>query len=351
MTTKQKKRKLKTMNKENINIKSNIPDGWRILEPHETIRDNEDRFIFKPYLLSKALEYWSIFKGWEGYTVECLHNSYSGIIAIRRIETAANKTISFPFQIKTKDRADLLFTLKTLVGAGCKILTGNITPEKYANRYGDWSYLTVKETLLIDGFKDFFARNGKIISLSQAIEFLRDNQKPKTVEVKLNDKITVVVDKEKVQVPGYGNFKTALVDDILAAIKKVSQSFDIKNICIKTNNRAEKLLALHVMKSLKGSQICEDKGLTLNQTIENKGIFSFPYVVHNGGYNIRAQKIYTISDLPKLMEDYYDSQTQTVKLSDEYSAVISKENVVIGCQTFTHTVFETLKNEIDKLNE
>lgn len=60
------------------------------------------------------------------------------------------------------------------------------------------------------------------------------------------------------------------------------------------------------------------------------------------------EKEITLDDLYK--EDFFFKPIK-VKLNSQYTAVVHKDKIVVGCQEFTMEVFEELKKAVDKVKE
>lgn len=69
-------------------------------------------------------------------------------------------------------------------------------------------------------------------------------------------------------------------------------------------------------------------------------------ITHADSENYFQKHIYTESTLDDLFEKI---EPIKVKLNSQYTAVVYKDKIVVGCQEFTMEVFEELKKAVDKV--
>ena len=77
---------------------------------------------------------------------------------------------------------------------------------------------------------------------------------------------------------------------------------------------------------------------------DDKEITLFGECIEKEGYLITNK-----AEFDEFMQGTSDLlKTKTIQLNDEYSAVISRKNVIVGCQHFSHEKIEELYNAIKK---
>ncbi len=69
-------------------------------------------------------------------------------------------------------------------------------------------------------------------------------------------------------------------------------------------------------------------------------------ITHADNENYFQYHEYTESTLDDLFEEVKPIK---VKLNSQYTAVVYKDKIVVGCQEFTMEVFEELKKAVDKV--
>ena len=109
---------------------------------------------------------------------------------------------------------------------------------------------------------------------------------------------------------------------------------NIQEVAIITRNKEDYMAALQLMKSLSGHNINTDAA-------DGKYWNSHPCVGTTGtqisSYSVplTRHQVYEYEDVDKMVRDLFvTKKSVTVKLNDEYNAVVSNETVIVGCQTF-----------------
>jgi len=127
----------------------------------------------------------------------------------------------------------------------------------------------------------------------------------------------------------------------------------LKKVAIKVNNQVEKLAALTILSNLTGIPI-GPKALT--ETMEGNGVSAYPYVIFDvnvisGRRTLEDRKEFSLAEVSNLKDYLKNGDSVEVVLNDSYTAIVSKDTVKVGCQTFPITVLKALVAAHKKLNK
>ena len=267
--------------------------------------------------------------------------------------------------IETPTRKDFIFTANILIGAGCVFHRGISDETKNAEQYYEkWkdsdsvSRILIRTNLSLTGTRKNYSGDVHKTSLSQAIDLIKQVTLDidKIVEIKLND-YTARVEKEGIFVPqltGLNIFPFSLIDKIETAFKTLDnqKDFNVNEIAIKISNAEEKQTVIKLLMKLFDasntftvektdfSLICVD---TTTKRID--AYFESACRLFN--------KIYNFNDISRFLKDYFNQTEETVevRLNTQYTAVVHRDKVVVGCQTFTRATINGLIHAVKKIRE
>src|ERR1051325_1943459 len=118
----------------------------------------------------------------------------------------------------------------------------------------------------------------------------------------------------------------------------------LSDIAVEVKNKAEKFAALTLLSQASGKNISENsKDYCLNpRHDENSFGGRFVYIdddsVNAGGYVWNGIKLIQFSELPQTILDSLKPIIVSVKLNETYTAIVSKENIEVGCTKFPISV-------------
>jgi len=114
---------------------------------------------------------------------------------------------------------------------------------------------------------------------------------------------------------------------------------ELKRVNIYIGNQAEKLTAIHTLSALTGLPVSES---LVRSALRGDNITQYPYVAVDAQKTINAfskpisSNVVGFCDIATL----FPVKEVTVKLNDEYSAIVSPDGIKVGCQKFS---IDTLK--------
>ena len=129
-----------------------------------------------------------------------------------------------------------------------------------------------------------------------------------------------------------------------------------KLVAVKINNQSEKLAALYHLSAVTGFPI---RPKVLQETLEGISVTHYPYVyirgdevtANTGRFDsiTEPKTILEFTDLNKFAEVAFIAESYKVKLNSEYSAIVEKDTVKVGCQTFPYSAILEIVAAHDKL--
>lgn len=128
-----------------------------------------------------------------------------------------------------------------------------------------------------------------------------------------------------------------------------------KIVKIKVNNASEKLAALYFLSAKMNFPI--SKNVLSSITSESYDTMTYPYVFCDGMYitasciNMVCDIVIPFSELYRYDEILEKENEITIPLNSTHNAIVSKDNVTVGCQTFSHEAIEKLYNAVQKFKD
>ena len=117
-----------------------------------------------------------------------------------------------------------------------------------------------------------------------------------------------------------------------------------EKVLIHVTNKFEKLAALHLLADL--AEVSHES-ISLDDTKKGEGIADFPYVGVGSGrsggfYESKGRIVIEFCEIGKIDEILAKHVTFEVKLNDSHTAIVSKDTIQVGCQTFKAGIITSL---------
>jgi hypothetical protein len=116
----------------------------------------------------------------------------------------------------------------------------------------------------------------------------------------------------------------------------------LDNIAIRINNRAEKLAALYFLSGLSGKPVSQ---LVLENTLKDGPdvlCFSYVYVSGNSVGALCNAENHTVVNFRNMGELAETNLEIEVKLNDTHTAIVTADEIRVGCQTFKAGIITSL---------
>lgn len=119
-----------------------------------------------------------------------------------------------------------------------------------------------------------------------------------------------------------------------------------EKVSIKVSNQAEKLAAILFLANISGAEY--ENTATYRNTLEGIEIDKFPYVIIDVDNSITGRvgpseiniKFADIGKLDEIIKKH--KAPVEVKLNESYTAIVSKDTIKVGCQTFKIGILTSL---------